>query len=328
MINEKEHGFRDKKGHFVPHNAAEKNPIWILPLNLKKIFNWFLFSYIFTWNLVYLIITLLAFIYLTPNLSVMKNLSIDWISLILLRNYIIVIIFFSLIHLPLYVSKRQGIKFKFNPMWPEKKQKLFTFNRQILDNLFWSLCWGVPIWTAYEVLSFWFYASGYIPLLNFSENPIYFIFLILLIPLLRDAHFYLVHRLLHFKFFYNIAHKIHHRNLNPGPWSSLSMHPVEHVLYFSGVIIHWLILSHPIHAMYHIFHAGLGSANGHIGFKQMLLNDKRAIDLSNYNHYLHHKFFEVNYGNLMVPFDQWFGTYHDGSEEAHEKMKERIRKRY
>ena len=123
---------------------------------------------------------------------------------------------------------------------------------------------------------------------------------------------------------YKIAHSVHHRNVNPGPWSSLSMHPIEHLLYFSGVIIHWIILSHPLHATYHLFHAGLGSANGHIGFKQMMINDKRAIDLSNYNHYLHHKYFEVNYGNLMIPFDQWFGTYHDGSKEMHEKMLKRV----
>ena len=124
---------------------------------------------------------------------------------------------------------------------------------------------------------------------------------------------------------YKVAHSVHHRNINPGPWSSLSMHPIEHLLYFSGVIIHWLILSHPIHACFHLFHAGLGSANGHIGFKQMLLNDKYAIDLSNYNHYLHHKYFEVNYGNLMIPFDEWFGTYHDGSIELHEKMQNRLK---
>ena len=86
----------------------------------------------------------------------------------------------------------------------------------------------------------------------------------------RDAHFYLVHRFLHFKFMYKIAHSVHHRNINPGPWSSLSMHPVEHLLYFSGVIVHWVILSHPLHAIYHLFHAGLGSANGHIGFKWLL----------------------------------------------------------
>ena len=42
MIEEKKFGFRDKRGHFVPKEAADKNPLWILPLNLKKIFNWFL----------------------------------------------------------------------------------------------------------------------------------------------------------------------------------------------------------------------------------------------------------------------------------------------
>ena len=93
----------------------------------------------------------------------MKTFSAGWVSEILLRNYVMGTIFFSFIHIPLYVSKSQGIKFKFNPNWPEKIQKLFTFNKQIFDNLFWSLFWGVPIWTAYEVLSLWFYASGKIP---------------------------------------------------------------------------------------------------------------------------------------------------------------------
>ena len=34
---------------------------------------------------------------------------------------------------------------------------------------------------------------------------------------------------------------------------------------------------------------------------------------------------EVNYGNLMIPFDQWFGTYHDGSEELHNQMIKRLK---
>ena len=70
----------------------------------------------------------------------------------------------------------------------------------------------------------------------------------------------------------------------------------------------------------------MDSANGHIGFKKMLINNKKGIDLHNYNHYLHHKYFEVNYGNLTLPFDHWFGTYHDGSKEHHEKMMLRLNK--
>ena len=51
MIEENKFGFRDKRGHFVPKKAADKNPLWVLPINLKKIFGWFIFSYILSWNL-------------------------------------------------------------------------------------------------------------------------------------------------------------------------------------------------------------------------------------------------------------------------------------
>ena len=43
MIKEENFGYRDKRGHFVPKEAADKNPIWILPFNLKKILDWFIF---------------------------------------------------------------------------------------------------------------------------------------------------------------------------------------------------------------------------------------------------------------------------------------------
>ena len=326
-MDENDYGSRDQKGHYIPNELNIKNPLWIKPLNIKKIINWFFYSYIFSWNLFYFAVAFFSWLFLTPSLEKMEILKWDWALIIFTRNLFIVVLFFSLIHIPLYVKKLQGIKFKFNPKWPTKKQQIFTFNKQIFDNLFWSLCFGVPIWTLYEVLSLWFFASGKLEILNFNNSPFYFIFIMMLIPFFRDAHFYLTHRLLHWKLLYKIAHNVHHRNINPGPWSSLSMHPIEHILYFSGVIIHWILLSHPLHAMYHIFHAGLGSANGHIGFKQMLLNDNKAIDLSNYNHYLHHKYFEVNYGNLMIPFDQWFNTYHDGSPELHQIMGERIKSR-
>ena len=130
MIEEKNYGYRDQKGHFVPNEAAEKNPFWVLPINIKKIFNWFVSSYIFSWNLVYLAVALIAYCFFTPALSEMKNLAPGWILEILLRNYVICTIFFSLIHIPLYVGKTQGIKFKFNPNWPNKIHKLFTFNKQ------------------------------------------------------------------------------------------------------------------------------------------------------------------------------------------------------
>ena len=38
------------------------------------------------------------------------------------------------------------------------------------------------------------------------------------------------------------------------------------------------------------------------------------------HHYLHHKYFECNYGDLTIPFDKWFGSFHDGSKELDEKL--------
>ena len=38
MIEENQFGYRDKRGHFVPKEAADRNPLWVLPLNIKKIF--------------------------------------------------------------------------------------------------------------------------------------------------------------------------------------------------------------------------------------------------------------------------------------------------
>jgi hypothetical protein len=33
------------------------------------------------------------------------------------------------------------------------------------------------------------------------------------------------------------VHSVHHNSVNPSPWSSLSMHPVEHLLYWSDSLI-------------------------------------------------------------------------------------------
>jgi len=35
---------------------------------------------------------------------------------------------------------------------------------------------------------------------------------------------------------YKKVHSLHHRNTNIGPWSGLSMHPIEHLLFFSSIL--------------------------------------------------------------------------------------------
>lgn len=38
------------------------------------------------------------------------------------------------------------------------------------------------------------------------------------------------------------------------------------------------------------------------------------VPTGSYFHYLHHRYFECNYGESTLPLDKWFGTFHDGSE--------------
>lgn len=45
------------------------------------------------------------------------------------------------------------------------------------------------------------------------------------------------------------------------------------------------------------------------------------------HHQMHHRYFEVHYGNLEMPWDKWFDSFHDGTPEAHERLKGRRQRR-
>ena len=51
--------------------------------------------------------------------------------------------------------------------------------------------------------------------------------------------------------------------------------------------------------------------------------EKKTLHLPYYAHYLHHRLFEVNYADGSIPLDKWFGSFHDGSSEADEVLKQR-----
>ncbi len=79
--------------------------------------------------------------------------------------------------------------------------------------------------------------------------------------------------------------------------------------------------------MYHLHVAGFGAVVGHIGFDKIELTRKTAIDSHAFTHYLHHKYFEVNYADGLIPLDRWFGTWHDGTKAGDAAMQERYDRR-
>ena len=328
-MDDLKYGKRDKRGNWSPLERLDYAPLFIPPFRPLAILKW-LFGYpgyILPWNLLYALVTVAVWFWVTPSLSTMANLEPAWIAFILARNLALVFLVYGFLHLRLYARRAQGSLFKFNHRWLDIDHAAFLFRNQTIDNMVWTLASAVPIWTAFEVATLWAYANGVIPYLDPAGHPFAFVAIMLVIPLFRELHFYCVHRLIHWPPLYRAVHKLHHANINPGPWSGLAMHPVEHLLYFSGVLIHWIVPSHPIHALFQLLHAGLSPAQGHTGFQKLVIGDERSVDFHCYAHYLHHKYFEVNYADGAIPLDKWFGTFHDGSPEAEALMNRRMKAR-
>ncbi len=322
-------GTRNAQGDWRPPHPLDVPAPLAWPPRPAAALKWFFGfpGYLWPWNAAYLGIALITWFFLTPALASMQTFELWWIALLFFRNLGLAILIYGAWHLYLYVFKAQGTDYKYTTRPQATNNKIFTFNNQVYDNMFWTLTSGVAIWTAYEVVTLWAYANNMLPFINWETNPVWFIVLLVLIPAFRDIHFYFIHRLLHWRPLYEYAHKLHHRNVNPAPWSGISMHPVEHILYFSGVILHWVVASHPIHAIFHLQHAALSPPQGHTGFEKVALKGK-SLSVGTYGHYLHHKYFECNYSGDGVPvMDIVFGTWHDGSDEAHERMNKRLQER-
>jgi hypothetical protein len=78
------------------------------------------------------------------------------------------------LHLYFYAFRRQENKLKYDARSFSNNKK-FTFNNQVIDNIFWSLASGVTIWTFYHILILWGYANGFISKIYFSVNPFLFL---------------------------------------------------------------------------------------------------------------------------------------------------------
>ena len=312
---------RDKRGNWQPERGTSPpSPLFIWPLKPVEILKW-LYHYLFPWNLIYMAIAALTWFFIQPDLSQSVELRADWILYIFVRNQALLIVIVSVWHIRLWSQKSQGLQYKYTSDWMGIGKRKFLWGNQLRDNIFWSCVSGGTIWTGYEVLMLWAYANEWIPYLNPREQPVYFVFILCIIPLWRLFHFYWAHRILHWPPLYKAAHYLHHKNINIGPWSGLAMHPIEHILYFSCILIHWVVPSHPIHMLFNAQHASLTPAQGHAGFEKVVVKENVELAAASFFHQLHHRYFECNYGEPDIPLDQWFGTSHDGSPEAHAAMR-------
>ena len=62
--------------------------------------------------------------------------------------------------------------------------------------------------------------------------------------------------------------------------------------------------------------------------RNVMAVEKDFLDTSfgTFHHQMHHRYFECNYGSLELPWDKWFGSFHDGTVESDTKIRERRKK--
>ncbi len=275
-----------------------------------------------------LILAVILWYTVYPSLEVAENLAFGWIFQTWAINMVVMFAIAGGLHWYFYMRKGQGKNLKFDHRDQTKNNRNFLFSNQVKDNMFWSMTSGVAQVTLFQVVTMWLMANNIAPVMPIASNPIWFVLGFLLLPIWSAFHFYWVHRLLHIPFFYKNFHSLHHRNINIGPWSGLSMHPVEHFIYLSSICVHWIVLSHPVHLIFHVLYQGPGAAMTHTGYENLLVKDKRQLALGTFYHQLHHRYFECNYGNQEMPWDRWFGTFHDGSANATQETRTRKKKMY
>lgn len=305
---------------------VEVPPLYLWPPRPVVALKWVWNGVLFPWGLAFISLAFLSWHLFTPDLQSMQSFDWDWIALIWARNAALLTLLAAPLHWWLYLHRGQDKTTKLNSNWQVRTANKFLFDSQMKDNMFWSIVSGCTVWTLFECITYWQYANAYINVVHWVDSKIYLLLLVFFSFFWSWAHFYFVHRLLHWPPLYKVAHALHHRNTSPQPWSGISMHPIEHLLYFSVFCIFWVVPAHPVLIVLLGLFQGLSPVLTHAGFAQIHLGRHLNIPSGDPFHQLHHKYYEVNYGNRPAPFDKLFGSWHDGTIDAQTVFRERRRK--
>jgi len=256
---------------------------------------------------------LVCYLVLYPSLiDEAKDWNVNWVSKVIAFNLICEFLVYGFWHWLTYAGRYATGKLKNKKYNPENQYETSgNLQREVsLTTLGWLQS------SAFQCVMTHLWATGRVPYyLDFWQYPAYSMGMLLLVTYWREFHFYWIHRGMHpwwdrknglaqgdiGAFLYRHVHSVHHKSYNPGPFSGLSMHPIEHLFYYTCTLLPLIFVSHPIHFLYAKFHADISPIGGHDGYD----NPGGGADY----HYLHHSKFECNYGVPLIDFDKLFGTW-------------------
>ena len=307
----------DRTWNYHPEVPLPPVPLFVWPPRPLAAVRWLLGrGFVVSLYPIYILMAIGTWYLCGPTPERWATFELDWIATVFALNLGATVLMAGSLHLYLYTFRRQGDERRMDLRELGRNNPRFFTGDQVRDNVFHTCASGVTVWTALQVLLMWAYANGLVPWTYWDASPIWFVALFPLLVIWQSLHFYFVHRLLHWPPLYRRVHALHHRNVNVGPWSGFSMHPIEQLLYFSTLLIHVVVASHPVHLFYHGYFNALAAITSHTGYTGLTVRGREVVKLGDFFHQLHHRYFDCNYGTLTVPWDKWFGSDHDGTAEG------------
>jgi sterol desaturase/sphingolipid hydroxylase (fatty acid hydroxylase superfamily) len=153
----------------------------------------------------------------------------------------------------------------------------------------------------------------------------YFVVSIVLMMLVQDTYFYWTHRLMHHRRMFRYFHLTHHRSLNPNPWSTYSINPLEAAIDAgANIIILFTIPSHGLALFIFSWINTTYAIYGHLGYEILPAGTAnhwlgRWINTS-VAHNMHHAKARSNYGWYFLFWDRLMGTLEPEYEQRYGKL--------
>ena len=153
LVQHNEH----KQGDWRPAYPVALAPINTWPLQLQALSRWFFGwpGYLWPYNAFWVVVAVITWVFLTPGLQAMQSIEVWWVGLLLARNFAFTLLVFGGLHLYFYVLRGQGDKLRFSLRPFAVSNRRFRFKNQVRDNMFHTLVYAVPVFTAFEVITYW-----------------------------------------------------------------------------------------------------------------------------------------------------------------------------
>ncbi|MEP3452431.1 MAG: sterol desaturase family protein [Parasphingorhabdus sp.] len=150
----------------------------------------------------------------------------------------------------------------------------------------------------------------------------------------HDAYFYWMHRALHHKLLFRMAHLHHHKSRTPTPWAAYSFASFEAFSEAAFVPAYLLLVSVIGAPMYDfaififLAHMIVRNVMGHAGIELFPAGWTRSPlgwITTTTHHDLHHSQGSSNFGLYFTWWDRWMGTEHPQYEEKFDAVAKPIR---